>query len=345
MDVVERLPLEAANANTLIAAEHVHRYELASELAAGKRVLDLCCGTGYGSAILARTAASVVGVDNDAGAVDAAAAAFRDQGTMTFRAADAARYLHTDEAASFDLIVCFEGLEHLHALDDALESLRRLTREGAQLVFSVPNSKTLGEENEFHVTDFDLERLEGVLAGFEDPAVLQQHLAEASLITGDDGDAGDPDATRAVLRGQAEAEYANHYVVFVNVPPEARAGMAGSARGVIAVAPRHNRWLLELERQNRELWTINARLARERWGMFDGAAASVLDGLRERTAEVEQLRHDVAFVRSQLEEWEREGRRLRAERDAVELRYRELRARKVVRLGLALARARPRLRS
>ena len=50
----------------LIYAEHLARYFLASQLAAGRRVLDAGCGEGYGTAILAAAgAASVVGVDVD----------------------------------------------------------------------------------------------------------------------------------------------------------------------------------------------------------------------------------------------------------------------------------------
>src|SRR5215472_2422998 len=48
--------------------EHLARYAFAARLARGKRVLDAGCGTGYGSGELAKTAASVLGVDqsNDA---------------------------------------------------------------------------------------------------------------------------------------------------------------------------------------------------------------------------------------------------------------------------------------
>ena len=47
-----------------IALEHLHRYALACELAAGKSALDLACGEGYGSAMLAEVAQYVVGVDS-----------------------------------------------------------------------------------------------------------------------------------------------------------------------------------------------------------------------------------------------------------------------------------------
>src|SRR5947209_13153368 len=43
--------------------EHMARYNFAARLTRGKRVLDAGCGAGYGSAELAGSAASVVGVD------------------------------------------------------------------------------------------------------------------------------------------------------------------------------------------------------------------------------------------------------------------------------------------
>src|SRR5215475_5813816 len=54
--------------------EHMARYAFASRLARGKRVLDAGCGAGYGSAELARTAASVVGIDRATEAIEFAQA-------------------------------------------------------------------------------------------------------------------------------------------------------------------------------------------------------------------------------------------------------------------------------
>ena len=113
MDVVERLTLEAASEETLIATEHRHRYELAAELLAGQRVLDLCCGSGYGTEILAGAGCQVVGVDNDAATVDLARVTVGKRTGAEFEAADALAYLRRADAQRFDAIVCFEGLEHL----------------------------------------------------------------------------------------------------------------------------------------------------------------------------------------------------------------------------------------
>ena len=58
----ERMVPEVADQSTFW--EHVYRYAFASRFVAGKRVLDIACGEGYGAAALQKAgAASVVGVD------------------------------------------------------------------------------------------------------------------------------------------------------------------------------------------------------------------------------------------------------------------------------------------
>ena len=70
--------------------EHWARYAFALEFAQGKRVLDAACGEGFGSALLARTAREVTGVDISAQAVAHAQA--RYGGTANLR------YLRTRRA-------------------------------------------------------------------------------------------------------------------------------------------------------------------------------------------------------------------------------------------------------
>src|SRR4051812_36604484 len=67
-----------------IAYEHLHRYALAAQLAAGKVVLDVASGEGYGSALLARTGRAVIGIDIDPGTVAHASQAYPGR-NLTFR--------------------------------------------------------------------------------------------------------------------------------------------------------------------------------------------------------------------------------------------------------------------
>jgi SAM-dependent methyltransferase len=297
MDVVERLPLEAASAHALPGLERVHRYELAAGLCSGARVLDLCCGTGYGSGLLSRTAASVVGVDNDAATIDTAGHAI-DQPNVTFEVADAHAYLRRPETSKFDVVVCFEAIEHLQNLDDALASLARLAAAGVRLILSLPNSQVSGQENGFSERQFDFERAGDLFDSFEHVQFLYQFLAEGSLIR-----AREPSAGSFPLRGRlgehGEIEWANTYLALVNFAPDA-GQLLPSGRAYLALAPVHSRYLKVLERANVDLWRTNARLGRERLGQHDTAAAATMLKLSdlERRADEAARRADEAERRA-----------------------------------------------
>ena len=300
MDVVERRPLEAASVHTLLSLEHVHRYELAAELCRGGQILDLCCGTGYGSGLLARTAASVVGVDNDVAAIDAASQAI-DRPNVTFEAADANAYLRRRETSEFDAVVCFEGIEHLHDLDDALASLSRLASSGVRLVLSVPNSRVFIEEAGFHKRTFDFESASDLFNSFEHVQILYQFRAEGSLIRAAEQSTG-PFPIRGELDEHGEIESANVYLALVNFAPETPP-LVPSGRAHLAFAPVHSRHVKALERANVDLWRTNARLGRERLGQYDTAAATTALRLRdlERRASEAESRAAAAEQRADRE--------------------------------------------
>ena len=113
---VERLHLAAGAVpyDSRLAAEHVARYALAAGLCRGRRVLDVACGEGHGSAMLAGAgAAQVVGVDPSAEAVSVAALRFARPG-LAFRSGEIAALpdLLADQAP-FDLIVSFATIERV----------------------------------------------------------------------------------------------------------------------------------------------------------------------------------------------------------------------------------------
>ena len=144
--------------------EHWHRYLIASQYAAGKRVLDVASGEGYGSHLIARTAASVTGVDLSIDAVNHATSKYRR---------DSLRYLSascTDiplPDASFDLIVSFETIEHVTEHEEFLREVNRLLAPGGMFVISSPNrpeySEKTGYNNEFHVKELDRIELKTLL--------------------------------------------------------------------------------------------------------------------------------------------------------------------------------------
>lgn len=149
-----------------IRYEHWHRYAFALSLARGRRVLDAACGEGYGSAMLAREAAEVVGVDVDGTAVAHAAQRYTLP-NLHFSQADCTR-LDELPAASFDLVVSIETLEHVADQERMLDGFRRLLRDDGLLLISSPDKATYSDArgfvNEFHVRELYRNEFEDLLA-------------------------------------------------------------------------------------------------------------------------------------------------------------------------------------
>lgn len=137
------------------AAFHLDRYRFACSYADGQRVLDIACGTGYGSALLLQAghAKSVVGVEISAEAVDYARRIYPGP---AFHVGSAAQIPLGD--GSVDLVVSFETIEHVDD-DEAflVEAFRVLANDGL-LVISAPNEWGL-ETSRFHVRDYTTDSL------------------------------------------------------------------------------------------------------------------------------------------------------------------------------------------
>jgi len=299
MDVIERLTLEAAQADTMLACEHRHRYEFAAGLCAGQRVLDLCCGSGYGTAILAARAREAVGVDNDAATVDTARVTIgRELPNVSFELTDAVAFLQGDLASRFDALVCFEGLEHLQDLDQALALLLGHAERGLRIVASVPNGKLFAEQNPFHVTEFGYDDAIRAFAPFPATVMLPQFLAEGSLIC----PAGAQETEVTVTLGDRdEPEYANHFLFCVNFASERLQGVH-HGRIQLNAAPVFNRWAEDLKRGASALRRENARLARDRLGKAGSAAASALARFADQEAEVAGLRGLLGAAQARIRE-------------------------------------------
>jgi SAM-dependent methyltransferase len=177
----------------IIAAEHEARYRWASTAAIGKQVLDAGCGVGYGSAMMAEAgAAEVVGTDIDPAAIEAAETRYRDRAGLEFRQGDLRDLPFVDE--SFDLVVCFEAIEHVDRQDAALDELRRVIRPHGHLLVSSPNRDVYPPGNPHHVHEYVPEELaEALSARFREVELWRQHTWLASLALDDEAAAAGPD--------------------------------------------------------------------------------------------------------------------------------------------------------
>lgn len=146
-------------------ARHRAAYEIAAERRVGANVLDLGSGSGHGTAWLAASGASTIGVDRvlpDASAHSSSA---------NFVLADIAHLPFP--RASFDTIVSFQVIEHLTDPGRYLESIARLLRPGGIALLTTPNRGTSDGVNPYHVREYLSAELRDVLAS---------HFAEVEVL-------------------------------------------------------------------------------------------------------------------------------------------------------------------
>src|SRR5437870_1677877 len=150
-----------------VAYEHLHRYAYAATLVTGKRVLDLASGEGYGSKMLSASAASVVGIDIDENVVRHAAEKYSSK-TLQFLSGSITS-VPIREDHSFDVIVCFEAIEHIDDQIGLLAEVKRLLKPDGAFVVSTPNKAIYhdesAEENPFHVKELYFDEFQQLLAG------------------------------------------------------------------------------------------------------------------------------------------------------------------------------------
>lgn len=169
-----------------VVYEHYHRYALAARFTAGARVLDLACGEGYGTALLAAQARDVVGVDIDPRTVEHATANYR-QDNLHFTIGSIIDHELLAGVDRFDVITCFEALEHVEEQDILMAVVRRLLAPGGLFLTSTPDvavySHQHGNDNPFHVRELTEPEFRALLGGsLRHVTILRQNVVAGSLI-------------------------------------------------------------------------------------------------------------------------------------------------------------------
>jgi SAM-dependent methyltransferase len=169
-----------------LAGPHLARYLWAGELAAGRRVLDVACGSGYGAVLLRHAGARhVLGVDRDPAAIERARVRFGDAG-IEFRCADALDLTGLD--GPFDLVVSFETIEHLTGPDAFLDEVARVMAPGATVVLSTPHRcyseppRNGRPANLHHVQEWDAREFETLLRAHFADVRLRAQVRASSVV-------------------------------------------------------------------------------------------------------------------------------------------------------------------
>lgn len=125
------------------AIHHLARYEWVSSIVSRTgRLLDVACGSGYGSYIIATNnpELEVIGVDYDPRAIEIAKSRYSAP-NLSFRNGDLVRWIYDDNASmgDFDNVVSFDTIEHLNHREIALINLSEHIQSAGSLFFSTPS--------------------------------------------------------------------------------------------------------------------------------------------------------------------------------------------------------------
>jgi len=152
-----------------IEADHIERYRFACKYAKGKSVLDIACGVGYSGHMLIEAGAfSYDGVDINEKLIDYAKKIYGSD-LISYSVGDITTF---NSNKMYDLITCYETIEHVKNYESAIQNLYSLLKTGGTLLISSPNRtvtspncNTLADipSNEFHTQEFIPEELLSIL--------------------------------------------------------------------------------------------------------------------------------------------------------------------------------------
>ena len=148
------------NSQIRIEADHLERYRFLDSYVYNNKVLDIACGVGYGSRLIMKAGAiQYVGVDISRESLQYARQQFLSE-NVSFVIGDICNF---NSKESFDVIICFETIEHVSNYRSALKNLFSLLNNTGVLIISSPNRiitspKALSvydlPANKFHTQEF-----------------------------------------------------------------------------------------------------------------------------------------------------------------------------------------------
>jgi GT2 family glycosyltransferase/ubiquinone/menaquinone biosynthesis C-methylase UbiE len=311
-----------------IRHEHLHRYFFALQFCAGKRVLDIASGEGYGSALLATVASEVIGVEVAEEAVRHAAENYSTH-NLRFLHGDARRIPVDD--ASIEIVVSFETLEHLSEHEEFLREIKRVLCPGGLLVLSTPDRDFFASwpPNPFHLKEL-------TEAGFRD--LIGEHFKNSGFLFQSSLTGSSIVADREVAAGGSYEGFRrvrdNIYETAAGLPsamyivgiasdaplPEVRAGSFDDRPFQLDLYAELQRRHIEMLHREADVETLRRQIGES--SAREAQLGAELTGLREellrRDTETEYLRKEQEAARARVTERETELRRIDDERNRLE---------------------------
>jgi O-antigen biosynthesis protein len=189
MDFTGERMIPEQNSVDEIYGEHLNRYYFTTQFVENKDVLDIACGSGYGSDILLKSGArSVTGIDISQETIDYCNKLYDN---IDFIQGDVKNIFLPDN--SVDVVVSFETIEHVNAESQTMfmSEIKRVLRVGGLLVISTPNSLVYPKGNKFHIKELTVDEFKAVVSTkfrnvklyYQDEIIVDYVFSEKTLST------------------------------------------------------------------------------------------------------------------------------------------------------------------
>ena len=132
---------------------HLVAYNHVMDAVAGRSVIDVGCGEGYGPAMLGQSASKVLGVDIAPEVVEHARFTY-GTAEVTFEVMDVNHLAVQD--SSFDVAVSFQVVEHLVDESGYFSEMSRVLRPGGTAYLTTPNRLTISPGRDKPINPFHL---------------------------------------------------------------------------------------------------------------------------------------------------------------------------------------------
>jgi SAM-dependent methyltransferase len=146
-------------------------YEFAAQYAKGKSVLDVASGEGYGTHVLGLVAQEAVGLDAHRLAVATATQKYGSE-QILFIQADLRNASSVLGGKTFDVVCCFQTIEHVQDHDEFLNALFQVTKPGGVILVSTPNTDMFHSFNPYHVHEVNFTEID---------ALFRRHCREYTI--------------------------------------------------------------------------------------------------------------------------------------------------------------------
>jgi ubiquinone/menaquinone biosynthesis C-methylase UbiE len=147
-----------ADFNNVTYQRCLFAYEFAKKYISGKSLLDIGCGTGYGSIQLSESARHVTALDYDAETIRKNKERFSKVMNVVFIKSSVPPIPFPDD--SFEAVTAFQFIEHIDRRREFLKEAMRVLKPGGILLLTTPNSVKSFARNPFHVHEYTFDEIQ-----------------------------------------------------------------------------------------------------------------------------------------------------------------------------------------